>query len=178
MFSKNSYVERRKKLLSLVKDGIILLLGNKESSMNYPANCYSFRQDSTFLYFVGINLPDLAAIIDTNDGKTTLYGDDVDINDIIWMGTQPSMADLSSLSGIEKTKPYQSLANDLQNLQSKQIQIHFLPPYRDANKIFLNQCLGIPFDELKSKSSAALCRAVALLRSVKEPQEICLLYTS
>ncbi len=172
MFSKNTYVERRKKLISLVKEGIILLLGNKESSLNYPANCYPFRQDSSFLYFVGLNLPDLAVIISINDGQVTLYGDDVDINDVIWMGSQPSINELASMSGIEKTKPYAALAKDLKDFQSKKTTIHYLPPYRDANKILLNEWLQIPFSELKVNASTELCKAVTMLRSVKEPQEI------
>lgn len=172
MFSKNTYIERRKKLTSLVKEGIILLLGNKESSLNYAANCYPFRQDSSFLYFVGLNLPDLAVIIDISNGQTTLYGNDVDINDIIWMGNQPSMVELASLTGIEETKPYAALASDLKHFLNKNVVIHYLPPYRDANKIMLNEWLQIPFSELKAKASAELCKAVAILRSVKEPQEI------
>lgn len=172
MFSKNTYIERRKKLTSLVKEGIILLLGNKESSLNYPANCYPFRQDSSFLYFVGLNLPDLAVIIDISNGQATLYGDDVDISDIIWMGSQPSMSELASMSGIEKTKPYAALADDLKEFLNRKTTIHYLPPYRDANKILLNEWLHIPFSELKAKASAELCKAVAMLRSVKEPQEI------
>ncbi len=172
MFQKNTYLERRKKLTSLVKDGIILLLGNKESSLNYPANCYPFRQDSSFMYFVCINLPNLAVIINVNNNKTTLYGDDVDINSIIWMGNKPSMKELGELSGIETVKPYNDLFNDVEDFVKKNTTIHFLPPYRDANKILLNQLLNIPFAELKQKASAELCKAVSLLRSVKEQQEI------
>ncbi len=172
MFEKNTYVERRKKLNTLVRKGFVLLLGNGESSLNYPANCYPFRQDSTFLYFIGINLPNLAAILDINSGQTTLYGDDVDIDDIIWMGQQPSMRDLANLSGIEKVKPYKELFNDIETIKNQQANIHYLPPYRDANKILLNQLLGIAINDLKTHASAELCKAVALLRSVKEPQEI------
>lgn len=172
MFHKSTYLERRKKLTSLVKEGIILLLGNKDSSLNYPANCYPFRQDSSFLYFVGLNLPNLAVIIDVNNNETILYGDDVDINSIIWMGAQPSIKELGELSGIEKVKPYKELFKDIEEHINSHTTIHYLPPYRDANKILLNQMLNIPIDELKQKSSAELCKAVALLRSVKEQQEI------
>jgi Xaa-Pro aminopeptidase len=172
MFNKKIYQERRKKLSSIIKDGVILLLGNKESSMNYPANCYKFRQDSTFLYFIGINLPDLAAIIDLNNGHTTLYGNDIDIDDIIWMGPQPTMQELANLSGIENVKPFKNLFDDIEKFKHSKTIIHFLPPYRDSNKILLNELLSIPINELKLKASPELCKAVVMLRSVKDNEEI------
>ena len=50
MFEKETYIRRRNELKKLVNDGIILLFGNNESPMNYPANAYyPHRQDSTFI---------------------------------------------------------------------------------------------------------------------------------
>ncbi|MBE9517433.1 MAG: aminopeptidase P N-terminal domain-containing protein, partial [Bacteroidetes bacterium] len=57
MFAKEVYWQRRKMLRNLLGDGIILIPGNEESSMNYRANTYHFRQDSSFLYFFGIDKP-------------------------------------------------------------------------------------------------------------------------
>lgn len=172
MFKKEKYSERRKKLTSLLKDGIILILGNKEVPMNYPANTYAFRQDSNFLYFIGLDIPNLAAIIDVDRGETTLYGDDIDIEDIIWMGHLPSIKELAELSAIKNIKSYKTLIDDLKEARQKKRNIHFTPPYRVENKLFISQVLEIPFDSIKEKASVDLCKAIALLRSVKDDEEI------
>lgn len=170
MFEKSKYVERRQKLMSLVKQGVILLLGNKEVSLNYPANTYAYRQDSSFLYFVGLDVPNLAAIIDVENNDVVLYGDDIDIEDVIWMGHLPSIKELAALSGIEQVKLFAELAKDLKKFSSR--TIHYTPPYRNANKIYLSEVLSIPLSVLKEKSSAELSKAIALLRSVKDADEI------
>lgn len=170
MFEKSKYIERRQKLMSLVKQGVIVLMGNKEVSLNYPANTYAFRQDSSFLYFIGLDIPNLAAIIDVESNNVVLYGDDIDIEDVIWMGHLPSIKELAALSGIEQVKPYAQLTNDLKKYLNR--KIHFTPPYRNANKIFLSDVLSIPISNLKEKSSPELCKAIALLRSVKDAEEI------
>ena len=66
------YVQRRKILLNNVKDGLIFFPGNRESPMNYPDNTYHFRQDSNFLYYIGIDRPDLSVVLNTNTGETIL----------------------------------------------------------------------------------------------------------
>lgn len=170
MFEKSKYVERRQKLMSLVKQGVIVLLGNKEVSLNYPANTYAYRQDSNFLYFIGLDVPNLAAIIDVESNDVVLYGDDIDIEDVIWMGHLPSIKDLAALSGIEHVKPFADLASDLKKQISR--KIHFTSPYRNANKIFLSEVLSIPLPVLKEKSSTDLSKAIALLRSIKDADEI------
>lgn len=170
MFSKSKYVERRQKLISLVKQGVILLMGNKEVSLNYPANTYAFRQDSSFLYFIGLNIPNLAAIIDIDNNDVILYGDDIDIEDVIWMGHIPSIKDLAALSGIEHVKPFDELAKDLEKFSSN--KIHFTPPYRNANKIYISETLKIPITKLKENASVELSKAIVLLRSIKDSDEI------
>jgi len=64
MFNKQTYIQRRKTLAEKVGSGLILLLGNDESPMNYADNGYHFRQDSTFLYFFGLVFPALAWVIE------------------------------------------------------------------------------------------------------------------
>ncbi|MCK5467035.1 MAG: aminopeptidase P N-terminal domain-containing protein, partial [Cyclobacteriaceae bacterium] len=64
LFNSSTYINRRKQLATHVKTGIILLIGNNESPMNYEDNTFPFRQDSTFLYFFGLNKAKLAATID------------------------------------------------------------------------------------------------------------------
>ena len=108
MFDKQVYISRRKRLLEKVKGGVILLLGNSEASCNYFDNQYQFRQDSSFLYFFGLDKPDLAAVLDTESGEEILFGDDVDINDIIWMGPQPLISEEAASTGVSKSAPFDS----------------------------------------------------------------------
>ena len=106
MFSKEVYSKRRKVLAGKLSSGIALFAGNTETSFNYPANTYDFRQDSDFLYFFGIDHPDLAGVIDIDSGEEFIFGNDVDMDDIIWMGNQPSMKDTAAKVGVKNTFPF------------------------------------------------------------------------
>ncbi len=172
MFDKQVYISRRKRLLEQVKDGVILLLGNSEASCNYADNQYQFRQDSSFLYFFGLDKPDMAAVIDANTGEETIFGDDVDIDDIIWMGPQPLIADQAAEVGVEKSAPLERLAEVLSQAQKQGRKIHYLPPHRNHNKILLHRMLGIAIHDLKAGASEELIKAVVALRLIKEPCEI------
>jgi len=172
MFSKEIYVNRRQKLKGMVKDGIILIMGNVDSPMNYPSNTYRFRQDSTFLYFTGLNLPQLALIIDINENKEILFGNDVDIDDIIWMGPQEMMSQQAAKCGIDISKPYGDIEEYIKNATKSGRKIHFIPPYRAENKISLNGLLDIPINQLKQNASIELIKGVVSLREIKEEIEI------
>lgn len=172
MFSKEIYSNRRSRLAKRINDGIILLLGNSEAPCNYAGNCYKFRQDSSFLYFAGLNDPDMALVMDANSGEEILFGNDVDIDDIIWMGPQPSLTDKAESVGIAKARPFADIFSYIGEQASKGRAIHFLPPYRNHNKILLNQMLGIAVGSLKEKASVKLIKAVADMRLIKEECEI------
>lgn len=172
MFNPEVYTGRRNALRSNFAKGMILFLGNKEMSMNYPANTYKFRQDSSFLYFFGLDFPDLAAIIDIEAGKDYIFGDDIDIEDIIWTGPQPTINEKSKQVGVENTRPYSALAQVISDVLGKGRKIHFLPPYRAENKIILSNLLGIPLNELKQSASVDLIKTVVSLRSIKDQFEI------
>ncbi|NLJ81601.1 MAG: aminopeptidase P family protein [Bacteroidales bacterium] len=172
MFDKNTYIRRRKSLQTKVKSGIFLFLGNNEASMNYPANTYRYRQDSNFVYFFGLQLDNLAAIIDIDERKEIIFGNDYTIDDIIWMGNQPSLQSLAESCGISEVQPYNQLSEYLLKAKQAGRQVHFLPPYRDDNKIFLHQTLDIPFEELKNAASVEFIKAVVALREIKDDEEI------
>ena len=172
MFEKEVYISRRRRLVEKVSDGIILLLGNSEASCNYLDNQYQFRQDSSFLYFFGLDQSDLAAVIDAETGEETIFGNDVDIDDIIWMGPQPLIADQAASVGVAKSAPLAKLADCLKAAQDKGRKIHFLPPYRNHNRILLHKLLGTPLDEVRQAASVELIKAVVSLRLLKEPCEI------
>ena len=172
MFSRNIYVARRQRLIKSVKDGILLFLGNSEAPSNYADNQYIFRQDSTWLYYFGIDQPDMAAVIDVESGQETIFGNDVDIDDIIWMGPQPLVASRAEEVGVAGTAPQSELEKVVKAALAKGRKVHFLPPYRYRNMMLLHSLLGIPFDRLKTEASVEFIKAVVEMRLVKEPCEI------
>jgi len=172
MFTSETYISRRKKLSQKVSGGIILLLGNVDSPMNYADNTYYFRQDSSFLYFFGLDFQRLAGIIDTDSGEQIIFGDDFSLDDIIWMGPQISLKEKADQVGIIRTEPYKNLQVNLEKAISAGRKIHFLPPYRADNKLLLFDLLGISVSKLNDFSSLELIKAIIDLRSVKEAQEI------
>ncbi len=172
MFSKQTYITRRNRLKNEIGKGVLLFLGNNESPMNYADNTFHFRQDSSFLYFFGVSHPNLAAIIDCESGEETVYGDDYTIDDVVWMGKQPSIADRFLTSGIHKTKTISQLGSDLQKATSQNRTIHFLPPYRPENKIKIFELLGIKPSQQKDFSSLEFVKAVIAQRNYKTDEEI------
>jgi Xaa-Pro aminopeptidase len=172
MFSPDTYKNRRDELRKLLPNGIIFFPGNDESPFNYPANTYSYRQDSTFMYYFGLQEPCLAGIMDIDDGTECLFGNDSTMDDIIWMGQQPSMTDKAASIMVSQTQPYAALPDVLQKAQQAGRTIHYLPPYRAETKIHLWELLGIPPAQQKESASEALIKAVVKMRLVKEPQEI------
>ncbi len=167
MFSKAIYAARRKQLAELLKGqkGIAVFIGNAEAPAQYKDNCYKFRQDSTWLYYFGIDEPRFAATIDLETGEETLYADDVSIDDIIWMGPQPSVASRAAEIGVAASAPYSKLDLVVSSAIVKGRPVHTIPPSRYYNTLKL-QSLGI------DKPSEALIRAIIKMRLVKQPEEI------
>jgi Xaa-Pro aminopeptidase len=172
MFDKKIYQQRRAKLCKQVRSGLLLFLSNGESAMNYPANTYHYRQDSTFLYFFGLSFPGLAAVIDIEEDRQTVFGNDLEIEDIIWMGPQPSLKSRCAKIGIADAKPLAKLGETLQEAIRQGRKIHFLPPYRGENALWLEKLLGIRAETVKSHASAELVKAVVAQRSLKGPEEV------
>jgi Xaa-Pro aminopeptidase len=172
MFIPDTYKKRRDELRKLLPGGIVLFPGNTEVPFNYPANTYTYRQDSTFIYYCGLQEPGLAAVMDIDDGSECLFGDDSTMDDIIWMGRQPLMNDKAAAVKIDQTQPCSALADVLQKAQQQGRTIHFLPPYRAETKIRLWELLGIQPAQQREKASVALIKAVVKMRTLKEPQEI------
>jgi len=172
MFDQRTYKERRKKLKASVKSGLILILGNEESPMNYTDNTFHYRQDSSFLYFFGINLPGLAGVIDIDSDKDYLYGDDFTIDDIVWRGFQPTIKEWAQKTGIQLTGTTLELIDLLQQAQKSGRKVHFLPPYRPENKIKLLKWLAVDPYAAQEAASVELIKAVVEQRSIKSPEEI------
>ena len=172
MFEKEVYIKRRQRLKSLVNDGIALFIGNVEAPMNYPDNTYHWRQDSDFLYFFGIDLPGLEGVIDFNSGDEIIFGNDFTVDDIVWMGPQPSIAELASRAGVVLTHPMNKLDEMVHDALKAGRPIHFLPPYRAETKMTLGALLKENPCQMRTKASEKLIKAVVSLRSIKEDIEI------
>ena len=172
MFESKIYQNRRQALRKLMGHGIVLLLGNNNVPFNYTDNEYLFRQDSTFLYFFGHSHAGYAAIIDIDADEDYFFGNDVDMDDIIWMGVQPSIKDLAAQVGVEKSYPLGQLNAFVAKAIAQHRQIHILPPYRHDHMIMLEDLLGIRASQVKNYASMELIKAVVTLRSVKEACEI------
>ncbi len=172
MFQKEVYKNRRAQLLEKIENGIIILLGNTESPMNYPSNTFHFRQDSNFLYFAGLNHPNMAMIMDVDEKKCTLFGDDFEIDDIIWMGPQPKILELATNVGIDHTAAFGEFDKMVEIAKMNGRKIHFVPPYRAENKIKLSDILAISVQNLKAKASVELIKAIVSLREIKSNLEI------
>ncbi|MFC2114728.1 aminopeptidase P family protein [Bacteroidota bacterium] len=172
MFNPSVYINRRNKLRQSVSSGIILILGNNEASMNYPANTYHYRQDSNFLYFFGLDHDGLAGVMDVDDNKDYIFGNDVDMDDIIWMGFQPTIKERAEKAGIENTRPMTKLDEFIKDAMAKGRIIHFTPPYRFDNILKLESLTGIHHSKVKAAFSEELVKGIVALRSVKESGEI------
>jgi Xaa-Pro aminopeptidase len=172
MFDAKTYAKRRDLLKKKLGSGLALFLGNDDCAMNYVANTYHFRQDSTFLYFFGLDTPGLAAVIDVDEKRDILFGDDIDIEDIIWMGFLPSMKDRAAQVGVKVTAPSKNLVDVLREAEAKGRKIHLLPPYRPEHLLKLDRLFGIKPSEAKTRASIDLIRAVVAQRSIKSEAEI------
>lgn len=172
MFQSAIYQNRRKKLQDSVSSGILLFMGNGESPMNYTDNVYHFRQDSNFLYFFGIDRPDLAAVIDIDENKTIVFGNDLSLDHIVWMGPQPTIAEEAEKCGVNHSAPYQDLGTYLSKTLNSGRTIHYLPPYRAANKIEMSALLNQSINAIEQGASVDFIKAVVQLASIKGAEEI------
>ena len=173
MFDTATYIRRRNELKKLVKEGIIILFGNNESPANFPNNgYYPFRQDSSFLYYFGLQRDGLVGIIDIDNDKDILVGNDIDIEDIVWYGSVESMTEMMQRCGAQETLPMKALKTICNEALSKHRKIHFLPPYRHDIKIQVFDLLGVHPIQQKEAASMELIKSVVKMRSAKEQQEI------
>ncbi len=172
MFSASTYAARRATLRSRIGGGLVLLPGNPLTPNNYPNNAYYFRQDSSFRYFFGLNVPSVAGVIDADSGEEALYGDDFTVEDIVWTGPQPTLRELGAGAGVAATFPMAELAGRLRKAIAQGRRIHFLPPYRGETKLQLAELLGIAPALLHDYKSVELMLAVAEMRETKSAEEI------
>lgn len=172
LVSNSVFNNRRQHLMQSVGEGLILLPGNEEAPMNYTDNVYPFRQDSNFLYYAGIRLPHLALLLDVDAGSAVLFGDELTIDHIVWMGAQPSLHELADAAGIAEVRAFDALASVLQQAQKTGRPIHYAPPYRGEQHIQLSQWLGCHLEQVVPNSSTRLIQAIVAQRAIKEAVEV------
>ena len=170
MFAKETYVQRRALLKKTIGSGVLLFLGNDEQGLNYEDNTFRYRQDSTFLYYFGLSFAGLSAIIDIDEDKEIIFGDELTIDHIVWMGTQPTLHEKASAVGISETRPSADIISYLHKAVQKGQNIHYLPPYRAEHKLKLIDWLGIP--PARQEGSVPFIRAVVAQRNYKSAEEI------
>jgi Xaa-Pro aminopeptidase len=172
MFPAEIYIQRRKRLRELVGKGVILFLGNKEVAMNYAANNYPFRQDSSFLYYFGLDMPGLAGMIDCEQGIETIYGSDPTLEEIIWIGNQEPLKEKALRSGVSQVKSLDRLDGDVFRVIAHNRDVHYLPPYREQRRLQLAYYDNLKYEQVDRNASEVLIRAVATQRSVKDAHEL------
>ena len=173
MFSKQTYLSRRNELKRLVGSGVIILFGNNESPCNYPSNAYSpFRQDSSFLYYFGLAQPGLVGVIDVDNDSELLFGDDIDIEDIVWYGSVDSVSQMAASVGVAQTAPMSALSQLCSQARAAGRTLHFLPPYRHDTMLTITDLLGIHHSRQRDEASLTLIRAVVKMRSSKTAEEV------
>jgi Xaa-Pro aminopeptidase len=172
MFSSDTYASRRAALASRFDGGLLLFPGNDQSPMNYADNYYAFRQDSSFLYYFGLNQPGLAGVIDVDSGTATVFGDELTIDDIVWMGDLPTIAARAERVGVSDTRPLSALEGTIQGAMGDGRDVRFLPPYRAANQVMLSELLDSSYAEVGSGASTEFIRAVVNQRNFKTDEEI------
>ena len=172
MFTSTEYIKRRDQLKNKFKKGLILFLGNDESPMNFGANYYHFRQDSTFLYYWGLNSANLAAVIDLDKNEEIIFGDERSVDDIVWMGEEESLTNRADKVGAKKTEPFSKLSKTITKAIGKGKKIYYLPQYRQTNIFLLEELLGINHSKINSYASTKLIKEVVKQRSIKSKEEV------
>lgn len=170
MFAKETYIQRRALLKKNIGSGVLLFLGNDEQGLHYEDNTFRYRQDSTFLYYFGLSFAGLSAIIDIDEDKEIIFGDELTIDHIVWMGTQPTLKEKSGRVGITEVMPSAEIMNYLHKAVRKGQTVHYLSPYRAEHKLKLMEWLGIP--PARQEGSVPFIRAIVAQRSYKSAEEV------
>ncbi|MCD8081060.1 MAG: aminopeptidase P family protein [Bacteroides sp.] len=170
MFSKATYTARRAQLKKQMGSGLLLFLGNDDQGLHYEDNAFRYRQDSTFLYYFGISASGLSAVIDVDNDREIIFGDELTMDHIIWMGTQPTLRERSQEVGVEDTCPAAEVSVYLQRAKAQGQVVHFLPPYRAEHRLKLMEWLGLPLSE--QEASVPFIRAVVAQRNYKSAEEV------
>lgn len=172
MLATDTYVQRRQQLAEILDSGLVLIMGHDETPMNFTDNPYPFWQDSTFLYYFGLNQPGLAALIDVEESYSTLFGHNSTLDEIVWTGELPTLTERGEEVGVEDCRPIEELSDHLSIAMQAGRTIHFLPAYREDTMVKIARLLDVPTADVKSLVSRELVQAVVAQRSIKSAEEV------
>ncbi|MCI6153199.1 MAG: aminopeptidase P family protein [Fusobacterium perfoetens] len=172
MFARRTYEKRRLALRNNFEDGIILICGNSLSPANYRDNTFPFVQDSTFLYYFGLNKENLIGVIDIDKEQEYIFGNELTMDDIIWSGPQISLGDQCKLVGVENLLPYEDIKRFLYEVKHSGRKIHYINQYLPNNIINIADWLEIKPNEVNDYVSEKLSYAVVEQRNYKTPEEV------
>ncbi|QJB32532.1 aminopeptidase P N-terminal domain-containing protein [Chitinophaga oryzae] len=172
MFAKETYINRRNRLQSDMGGGIILLPGNDDSGMNYRDNIYPFRQDSSFLYFIGLDRPGLTFVLDIDNNREILFGNEATVEEIMWTGPVDTLASAAARAGLTDIRPLSQLDHLLSQAVQQHRPVHYLPPYRPEHTLKLAAWLDMPVAAVSQGVSVPLVKAVIRQRAIKSTEEI------
>jgi len=171
MFNAATYVHRRARLMDDLRSGLVVFLGNPEMPANYADNTFPFRQDSSFLYFWGLDSPDLAATLDLDERRETIYGHDFTVDEIVWRGPQPKLADRAAAVGVKECLPPEALAGRVAQALAAKRRVHVLPQYAARNAQLVESLLGLRAGTTNDAASVDLVKAIVRQRD-EELREI------
>ncbi|MDJ0809547.1 MAG: aminopeptidase P N-terminal domain-containing protein [Desulfobacterales bacterium] len=172
MFPREIYRSRRRRLTQALSSGLIVVFGHQASPINFQDNAYPFRQDSSFLYYGGLAVPDLVMLLDCDAGQSYLYGREASPHEALWTGPAPALAELAEAVAFDHHGGLPDLAQCLQSSQRQQRAIHYLPPYRADQILLMSELLAVPADQVVRTASPDLIRAVVAQRAVKSSEEV------
>ncbi len=172
MFHAATYSTRRNRLMDDLGSGLIVFLGNPEAPANYADNTLPFRQDSSFLYFWGLDSPELAATIDLDERRETIFGHDFTVDEIVWRGPQPKLADRAAMVGVKECLPPEALADRVVSAVAARRRVHFLPQYVAHNALLLAPMVGLPPAAINRNVSVDFIKAVVRQRATKSVEEL------
>ncbi len=166
------YRDRRNKIREAVGDGVILWLGHMLQPRNYTDNTYPFRQNSHFLYYMGLQEPDLAVLSYADRDNDILFSKPTTMDDIIWSGASQERLNMARQAGFDTIEDIGRLGVYLTKAQSQKLKIHYLPPYQASSLFRIAELLVIEPSEVTSGASERLKEAVARQRLIKSEIEI------
>jgi Xaa-Pro aminopeptidase len=172
MFNAATYVHRRARLMDDLRSGLVVFLGNPEMPANYADNTFPFRQDSSFLYFWGLDSPDLAATLDLDERRETIYGHDFTVDEIVWRGPQPKLADRAAAVGVKECLPPEALAGRVAQALAAKRRVHVLPQYAARNAQLVESLLGLRAGTTNDAASVDLVKAIVRQRAKKSDEEL------
>jgi Xaa-Pro aminopeptidase len=151
---------------------MILFIANDEVGMNYKDNTYPYRQESSFLYYSGIDRPGLFLLIDSHSGESILVGNEMTVDDVIWTGPVMTLNELAERSGIDRVISMDLGYQFIHAFNTNKIRIHYLPVYRGDQSFVLAKLLQLPPEKIAESYSKRLAHEVVNMREIKSNEEL------